>query len=66
MLPPVLRHAVIDLAGDLVEDRLRIPVVAHRPIHRLPDVELLAAASVIAQRELIRVVVLGGQSVRPR
>ena len=55
VLAPVLGDVVIDLARLLVEDGLRIAVLAHRAIHRLPDIELLARPSVIAKCQLVPV-----------
>src|SRR5260370_21309451 len=47
---PVLGHFVVDLAGSLIEDRLRIAVLTNRRIHRLPDIELFPRAPTITQR----------------
>ncbi len=60
VLAPVCGHSVIDLARHLVKDRLRIAVRAHRPVDCLPDVELLAAAAMIAQGQFVGVDRLGG------
>ena len=52
MLLPVRRHLVVDLAGPLVEDRLRVAVVAHRRVDRLPDVPLPPRAALLTQHQL--------------
>ena len=52
MVAHVVRHAVIDLAGELVPKRFWIAVLAHWAVGRLPDFQLLAGAPVAAQRRL--------------
>src|ERR1039458_5778344 len=66
MFAPVLGDFVVDHAGRLVEDRLRIAVRPHRPVDRLPDVELLARAAMIPERQLVAVDLLGGDEGVPQ
>src|SRR6185312_14338006 len=56
VIAPVRGDLVIDDAAGLVEDATRIAVGAERREDRLPDVELLARARVIAEHELELVV----------
>ncbi len=60
VLLPVLRDLAIDLAGSLVEQRLEIAVLADRPEHRGPDVDLLARSALGAVRQLEVIALLGG------
>ena len=53
MLFPVTRDTVVDHAGALVENFLRIAVVADRRINGLPDVPLFGRAAAIAEGEFV-------------
>ncbi len=48
---------MVDYAGLLVENRLRITVLPDRRINSLPDVELLTGPATIAQGSFIRDIV---------
>ena len=52
VLAPEVGHRVVDDAGPLVEDRLRVAVSADRRVHRLPDVPLPAGPPVGPQHQL--------------
>src|SRR6476646_3327392 len=58
VLPPVIGHAMVDHAGLLVENLLRISIVTNGAIDSLPDVKLLAAPPVITERKFVLVVFL--------
>src|SRR5271170_1882887 len=60
VLAPVFGDMVVDLSRLLVEDWLRIAVLADRPIDRLPYIELFSRPSVIAERKLVPVDLVGG------
>ncbi len=51
VLLPILGYMVIDRAGLRVEDQLRVAVLAHRAVNRLPDIELLRRAAPAAEHE---------------
>src|ERR1700683_5691944 len=53
MFLPVRRGRRIDLARFLVKNGLWVAVAAHRAVHRLPDIELLAGTPVRAEREFV-------------
>ena len=56
MLAPVRGDRVVDVAGLLVEDRLRIAIFADRAVDRLPDIELFSGSAVIAEREFVALI----------
>ncbi len=57
---PIFGRFVVDRAGLLVEDRLRIAVFTDGRIDSLPDVELFAGAPVIAKGRFVGDVVAHG------
>src|SRR5690348_17874702 len=52
VLAHVVGDAVIDLAGELVPEGSRIPVVTNRAVHRLPRLELIRRSAVAPQHRL--------------
>src|SRR6185369_103370 len=61
VFPPIFSHAVIDLASYFIKDGPRIPVFPHWSVDCLPDIELFAAAAMVAKRQFVGVEVLGGE-----
>src|SRR5262245_43848433 len=52
ILFPVVRYLMIDLADELVPNRLGVTIGAEWGIHCLPDVPLIAGAALSAERQL--------------
>src|SRR5258707_145318 len=66
VLAPMGGHLGIDGPRALVPDAPGIAVRAHRRIHRLPDVPLLARARLVAEHQLEAVDLLDGDADVPQ